>query len=79
MLFKDLKVLVIMFFYMQILYYCYLLAFPIFSWPSPPNDSDFKYGWDEVNIVDDLSLDHDADDSIYCKTTFQHTSFLSPG
>ena len=68
-----------MFFYVQILYYCYLLAFPIFSLPSPPIDSDFKYGWDEVNIVDDLSLDHEDDDSIYCKTIFQPTSFLSPG
>ena len=64
---------------MQILYYCYLLAFPIFSLPSQPNDSDFKYGWGEVNFVDDLSLDHEADNSIYPKTIFQPTSLLSPG
>ena len=32
-----------------------------------------------MNIVDDLSLHHEADDSIYHKTIFQPISFLSPG
>lgn len=52
--------------------YWYLLIFPTLTFS-------LEKEWENLKIIDDISLDHEEDDSIYCKNMFQPTSFLSPG
>ena len=62
----------IMWLYTRTLIYCHLLMCPTLTFS-------FEQEWKDLKIVDDISLDHEEDDSIYRKNMFQPTSFLSPG